>query len=84
MPWLLGSDADLVCLASGTEKKVVPFAEVICTITRTRGATEATVLDHDLVPMTKVGFHLKMWGLSFHQPQPKIFKNLSVLFLEFF
>lgn len=29
-------------------------AETVCSITRSRGATEAAMVDHDMAPMTKV------------------------------
>ncbi|CAK9110877.1 FO synthase subunit 1, partial [Durusdinium trenchii] len=36
------------------EKKLMTLAEAVCGITKSRGATEAAMVDHDLTPMTKV------------------------------
>ena len=58
IPWLISSDLELVVLvdeaAGGTPtKQVMTIAEVLCWITKTRGATEALMLDHNLEVMYK-------------------------------
>lgn len=57
IPWLLKSDLDTVCLVTGTgaqvSKRLMTVADVLCEVTRTRGVTEVTVIDHDLSPMLK-------------------------------
>ena len=45
------------CLVTGTgaqvSKRLMTVADVLCEVTRTRGVTEVTVIDHDLSPMLK-------------------------------
>lgn len=57
--WSISSDLDVICLctegSSGVEKKLVTIAEAICLMTRQHGTTEATMVDHDMTPMTKAG-----------------------------
>ena len=58
IPWLITSDLDIVVLviSSGdgsVEKRLMTVSEVLCWITRVRGQTEATMLDHDLEPLMK-------------------------------
>ena len=65
LPWLIQSDLDLVVLVStgsvgNTRKEIMSISEVFCWITRTRGATEALMMDHNVSPM------LKETGLTNH------------------
>ena len=57
IPWLITSDLQLVVLLTGTEgsgnKETMTLAEVFCWITKTRGATEAVMLDHNVSPLPK-------------------------------
>lgn len=58
--WRISGDLDVISLVETSTtgpptKKLMTVAESICGITRTRGATEASMVDHDLTPMTKVG-----------------------------
>lgn len=52
VPWIIKDDAALVCIVKqqgGTAvKEVLPLAEAICNITRSRGVTEIRVVDHDI------------------------------------
>lgn len=57
--WSITSDTDVVCLldpsaGAGAEKKLMTLAEAVANITKTRGATEASMVDHDMTPKTKV------------------------------
>lgn len=66
IPWLIQSDLEVLCLVyqSGngeTQKELMTLADIVCWITRTRGVTEATMLDHDLAPMFQAGA-LSDWG----------------------
>ena len=56
--WHIASDLDVISLVEGTPgtKKLMTVADSICNITRSRGATEASMVDHDMSPMTKVWF----------------------------
>ena len=55
--WTVGSDMDVICLSTqeGTNivKKLMTVADAVCSITASRGATEAAMVDHDMSPMTK-------------------------------
>ena len=57
MPWTVSSDVDVVCLCSTegstVDKKLMTVADTVCHITKTRGTTEAAMVDHDMAPMTK-------------------------------
>ena len=65
LPWIILSDLDLVILLStgsdgNPKKEIMTIAEVLCWITKTRGATEALMMDHNVSPM------LKETGLNNH------------------
>ena len=56
--WSVKSDLDVICLVAtntlgNLEKKLMTVADAVCAITRTQGATEAAMVDHDMTPMTK-------------------------------
>ena len=57
IPWMITSDLDVVALVTTSDgsanKKLMTVADVLCFVTRTRGITEVTMVDHDLEPMTK-------------------------------
>ena len=58
IPWLITSDLQpVVLLSTGgngqVQKELMTVADVFCWITRVRGQTEATMLDHDLEPLCK-------------------------------
>ena len=53
IPWLIKSDLDVVALNVDGRKTLMTIAGVMHHITSNRGATEATMLDHDLEPMKK-------------------------------
>ena len=60
IPWLIKSDLDVLCLVhqngdGSTKKELMTLADIICWITKTRGVTEATMLDHDLQPLMQAG-----------------------------
>jgi hypothetical protein len=59
IPWLVQSDLDVICLCeqngSALSKTLMTIADAVCNITRTQGATEACMLDHDMAPLTKDG-----------------------------
>ena len=64
IPWLVTSDLHVVSLVSsagdGTQtKELMTIADLCCWITRTRGATEAVMLDHDMAPLTEDLFGFK-------------------------
>jgi hypothetical protein len=65
LPWIIQSDLDLVVLvSSGSDgnpsTEIMTVSEVFCWITRTHGATEALMMDHNVSPM------LKETGLTNH------------------
>ena len=67
IPWLITSDLDIVVLVSNdgngfVQKKTMTISDVMCHITNVRGQTEATMLDHDLEPMTKD--FCTLWGCN--------------------
>lgn len=56
--WSVTSDLQVACLVTtdsggAVQKRLMTIAEIVCHITRTQGATEAGMLDHDMSPMTK-------------------------------
>ena len=57
LAWLLKADKEVVVLVTGsgesTKKEMMTVSDVMCWITRQRGATEARVDDHDLTPKMK-------------------------------
>ncbi|CAK9111224.1 unnamed protein product [Durusdinium trenchii] len=58
IPWLITSDLQVVCLVSVdtngfSTKELMTVADVCCWITKTRGVTEAAMLDHDMAPLTE-------------------------------
>ncbi|CAK9069243.1 unnamed protein product [Durusdinium trenchii] len=57
IPWMITSDLDVVALVTTSDgsanKKLMTVADVLRFVTRTRGITEVTMVDHDLEPMTK-------------------------------
>ena len=57
--WNITSDLDVICVvdtdATGaTVKKLTTVCEAICNLTRQRGVVEASMIDYDMQPMTKV------------------------------
>ncbi|CAL1161037.1 unnamed protein product [Cladocopium goreaui] len=59
IPWLVTSDLQVVCVVfekdGSTQKELMTVADTMCWIARTKGATEAAMLDHDLEPLTEDG-----------------------------
>ena len=62
IPWVVKADTSVLMLVStsvgeaGTlvsQKEMTTLADLLCSITRSRGVTEARVVDHALVPKTQ-------------------------------
>ena len=58
--WSVVSDLDVICLVESSSsgpatKKLMTVADAVCGITRSHGATEASMVDHDMIPKTKDG-----------------------------
>ncbi|CAL1133219.1 unnamed protein product [Cladocopium goreaui] len=79
IPWLVQSDLDVICLCeqngSALSKTLMTIADAVCNITRTQGATEACMLDHDMAPLTKTGENNEIQPLQFRysiSPKSKV------------
>lgn len=64
VPWVISDDRTLVCLVSGTEKKLCSLSETMCTVTKERGVTEVRLVDHALQPKMKATPMTKFVQLS--------------------
>lgn len=52
---MVGRDLQWVSLCSADQKEIMTISQVMCHITKVRGATEAGLLDHDMKPICKAG-----------------------------
>ena len=56
VPWSISNDKVLVCLVKSGEppsKTLMTLADTMCTVTKERGITELTLVDHSLRPKVK-------------------------------
>ena len=89
LPWIITSDLDLVVLitssvgSDGSQgKQIMTVSEVFAYITRTMGATEAVMLDHNVTPMRQENGLLKCSQLFeiFHGPNLQTSFKTDIVF----
>lgn len=88
VPWVISDDRTLVCLVSGTEKKLCSLAETMCTVTKERGVTEVRLVDHSLQPKMKATpmtnfFNLCHSQLEHVSPTSNIMSSCQSIFAPF-
>lgn len=50
MPFLLGSDLDLVAVVESGSKKLMRVADLVCHVCRSQGVTILNLMEHDMSP----------------------------------
>lgn len=71
---MVGRDLQWVSLCSADQKEIMTISQVMCHITKVRGATEAGLLDHDMKPICKAGDRSK----AIKKMIPTALHNMSV------
>ena len=53
IPWLVNTDLQVVCLVLPDKKELMTICDVMAYVTRNRGVTQVSLLDHDMAPLMK-------------------------------
>lgn len=60
LSWHISDDRSLLCYVTSTDKTLMSVADLMCEVTRRRGITEISIVDHSMTTMKKAMIKRKM------------------------